>query len=273
MSRAASAITSGTVVPVLCASATRGIGIAPLLDLIVKEFPSPLEHGAVEGTEVRTKAGGQRAPDPKAPLSAIVFKTIIDRLTALKKASEQDLLSTDVKLRLIAWLDETDARVRMWTPDVPAFPELAAALAAHYRRARRRMPDRWPTSTPDEVHEFRQRVIVHRYQLDLIEPLRPRLVHKWIGAAQRKQIAVQRQHAFVPFSLRPVELAALECLPIGGIGKCRLYLRQRDAGELAEEFGTPLRHQAGQLRVVIGKEQKRRRGAEFLPHEKQRRPW
>ena len=72
------AITSGTVVPVLCASATRGIGIAPLLDLIVKEFPSPLEHGAVEGTEVRTKAGGQRAPDPKAPLSAIVFKTISD---------------------------------------------------------------------------------------------------------------------------------------------------------------------------------------------------
>ncbi|HEU4438823.1 MAG TPA: elongation factor G [Methylomirabilota bacterium] len=72
------AITSGGVVPVLCASAPRAIGIAPLLDLIVKEFPSPVEHGAVEGTDPRTKATVSRAPDPKAPLSALVFKTISD---------------------------------------------------------------------------------------------------------------------------------------------------------------------------------------------------
>ncbi|HEY7039682.1 MAG TPA: elongation factor G [Methylomirabilota bacterium] len=72
------AITSGDVVPVLCASATRGIGVAPLLDLIAKEFPSPVEQGAVEGLDPRTKAAVQRAPDPKAPLCALVFKTISD---------------------------------------------------------------------------------------------------------------------------------------------------------------------------------------------------
>ncbi len=72
------AITSGDVVPVLCASATRGIGIAPLLDLIAKELPSPVEQGAVEGTDPRAKATVQRAPDPKAPLSVLVFKTISD---------------------------------------------------------------------------------------------------------------------------------------------------------------------------------------------------
>jgi elongation factor G len=72
------AITSGGVVPVLCASAPRGIGVASLLDLIVKEFPSPVEQGPVEGHDPRAKATVQRVPDPKAPFSALVFKTISD---------------------------------------------------------------------------------------------------------------------------------------------------------------------------------------------------
>jgi elongation factor G len=72
------AIMSGEVVPVLCASATRGIGVAPLLDLVVKEFPSPADAAPVEGVDPRTKAAVTRAPDPKAPLCAVVFKTISD---------------------------------------------------------------------------------------------------------------------------------------------------------------------------------------------------
>jgi elongation factor G len=72
------AIMSGGVVPVLCAAATRGIGVGPLLDLVVKEFPSPADQGEVEGTDPRTKAAVKRAPDPKAPLCALVFKTISD---------------------------------------------------------------------------------------------------------------------------------------------------------------------------------------------------
>ncbi len=72
------AIMSGGAVPVLCASAARNIGVAPLLDLIVKELPSPADQGEVEGTDPRTKAAVRRAPDPKAPLCAMVFKTISD---------------------------------------------------------------------------------------------------------------------------------------------------------------------------------------------------
>ena len=72
------AVFQGTLVPVLAASATRGIGVHPLLDLILKEFPSPAEQGDVEGTDPRTKNPLKRAPDPKAPLSALVFKTISD---------------------------------------------------------------------------------------------------------------------------------------------------------------------------------------------------
>jgi elongation factor G len=72
------AIASGTLVPVLAAAATRLIGVHPLMDLIVEEFPSPADVGAVEGTDVKTKTVGTRAADPKAPFAALVFKTISD---------------------------------------------------------------------------------------------------------------------------------------------------------------------------------------------------
>ncbi len=71
-------IGEGKIVPVLCASATRLIGLAPLLDLFIHEFPSPADRGEVEGTDLRTKQPGTRTPDPKAPVTALVFKTLSD---------------------------------------------------------------------------------------------------------------------------------------------------------------------------------------------------
>jgi elongation factor G len=72
------AIGQGSLVPVMAASATKGIGVQPLIDLMVNEFPSPAEAGAVEGVDQRTKQAVTLAPDPKAPLAAVVFKTIAD---------------------------------------------------------------------------------------------------------------------------------------------------------------------------------------------------
>jgi elongation factor G len=72
------AVFGGMLVPVLAASATRGIGVRPLLDLILKQFPAPADQGEVEGVDPRTKDPVTRAPDPTAPFSALVFKTISD---------------------------------------------------------------------------------------------------------------------------------------------------------------------------------------------------
>jgi elongation factor G len=72
------AVVAGTLVPVLAAAATKGIGVHPLLDLAIKEFPSPADQGEIQGSDPRTKAAVTRAPDPKAPMSALVFKTISD---------------------------------------------------------------------------------------------------------------------------------------------------------------------------------------------------
>jgi elongation factor G len=73
-----SGISQGKIVPVLCAAASKGIGSQALLDLIVHEFPSPLDRGEVGGTDLKAKQAGTRAPDAKAPVAALVFKTLSD---------------------------------------------------------------------------------------------------------------------------------------------------------------------------------------------------
>jgi len=71
-------ITAGKIIPVLCASAAKGIGSQALLDIIVHEFPSPADRGDVAGTDLKNKQAGTRGPDPKAPVTTLVFKTLSD---------------------------------------------------------------------------------------------------------------------------------------------------------------------------------------------------
>ena len=71
-------ITQGKIVPVLCAAANKGIGSLALLDLIIHEFPSPADRPEIGGTDLKAKQAGVRAPDTKAPVAALVFKTLSD---------------------------------------------------------------------------------------------------------------------------------------------------------------------------------------------------
>jgi elongation factor G len=66
------------LVPVLCGSATRLIGVPQLLDAIVAYLPTPADFPAAQGDDPRTGDTAERAPDPEAPFSAFVFKTVID---------------------------------------------------------------------------------------------------------------------------------------------------------------------------------------------------
>src|SRR5438067_1905390 len=71
-------ISQGKIIPVLCGAATKSIGSHALLDLIVHEFPSPADRGEVSGTDLKAKQTGTRPADAKAPVSALVFKTLSD---------------------------------------------------------------------------------------------------------------------------------------------------------------------------------------------------
>jgi elongation factor G len=72
------AIAAGKLVPVICGSATKTLGVRSLLDLVIDSFPSPADRSAVEGIDPRTKETVARAPSAKEPLAALVFKTLTD---------------------------------------------------------------------------------------------------------------------------------------------------------------------------------------------------
>jgi elongation factor G len=82
---------SGKFLPVLCGAGAKGIGLHPLLDAMVDLLPSPAELPPWEGDDPRTGERVQRAPDPSAPFSAFVFKTIVDpfagKLTVMRIVS------------------------------------------------------------------------------------------------------------------------------------------------------------------------------------------
>jgi len=68
----------GRLVPALCGSSIRNIGIQPILNMIIRCFPSPLEKGSVQGKNIKTGETEIREPKEDAPFSAFVFKTIVD---------------------------------------------------------------------------------------------------------------------------------------------------------------------------------------------------
>jgi len=72
------AIGDGKLVPVILGSATKAIGVRSLLDIVIDSFPSPADRPPIEGTDPRTKETVTRAPSPKEPFSALVFKTLTD---------------------------------------------------------------------------------------------------------------------------------------------------------------------------------------------------
>ncbi len=71
-------VKAGTLIPVLCAAATKLIGVSVILDAIVTLLPGPLERPDVSATDPRTSQPVAIKPAPEAALAALVFKTVAD---------------------------------------------------------------------------------------------------------------------------------------------------------------------------------------------------
>ena len=122
---------------------------------------------------------------PQDLLSARSIETITSRLEKIRRSKEHTQLNAKARARLIQWVGSAETATGQWPLDDMTFPDLAASLATAYRRARRRIPEDWALATPEEIHELRQRVVEHRYQMELVEPLWPRMGRMWIEEAQR----------------------------------------------------------------------------------------
>ena len=125
----------------------------------------------------------QHAPSHR--LSAQSWDTIRTSLEDLRASAETASLTNAIRRRSLAALDRAEARVELWPLDELAVSVVAESLGEGYRRARNLIPKDWRKATADDLHELRQRVVVHRYQMELVEPLWPRLGRSWVREAQK----------------------------------------------------------------------------------------
>ncbi len=72
------AVARGTFYPVVCASSLAGVGLAEVLEVLTKGFPSPLEHDVPAVTRTDGRPHDPLSVDPDGPLVAEVVKTTID---------------------------------------------------------------------------------------------------------------------------------------------------------------------------------------------------
>ena len=66
------------IVPACCGSSFKNKGVQFLLDAVMRYLPSPLDKGAVEGTDPRTGKEVERKPSAEEPFCALVFKIATD---------------------------------------------------------------------------------------------------------------------------------------------------------------------------------------------------
>jgi elongation factor G len=72
------AVIANKLTPVLVGTSLHNKGVQPLLDAIVRYLPSPLDVPPVEGSDPKTGALTHRHASVDEPLSALVFKIVVD---------------------------------------------------------------------------------------------------------------------------------------------------------------------------------------------------
>ncbi len=72
------AVRTKSLVPICCAAGRPTIGVPQLLDMINDLFPSPVDRGPIKAHKPGSEEVVEIQPDPAAPFSALVIKTVTD---------------------------------------------------------------------------------------------------------------------------------------------------------------------------------------------------
>jgi len=167
-----------------------------LLRLLGRPLGEPADQMRAEARELMRGLAGAR--DAQAgldalddlrkcdlPFSPTSAETIRARLTEIRDAAEKTSFTKQTREKLSRYLDYATLSLERWPIKAIDFDTVADGLIATYRRARQLVPDNWPSAEPEHLHDLRRRVVEHRHQMDLIEPLWPRLGRVWAEEAQR----------------------------------------------------------------------------------------
>ncbi len=167
-----------------------------LMRLLARPLGEPAEQMRAEARELMRALTGARdaqsALDALAdlrkgemPFSPTSLETITQRLTAIKDAAEQTGFTKEMRDRLSRYLDYAALSLERWPLAAIDFDAVADGLVVTYRRGRQLLPDDWAEADAEHLHDLRRRVVEHGHQMDLIEPLWPRLGKLWAEEAQR----------------------------------------------------------------------------------------
>lgn len=128
------------------------------------------------------------------PFSENSLATIKARIDALRSSAESATLKAGAREQLASGFALTLDAVDRWALDHVKFADLAESFTEGYRRAQEAMPHDWTSAEIEALHRLRQRVVIHRYQMELVKPLWPRLGRIWTQEAQRLRDRLGRHH-------------------------------------------------------------------------------
>jgi CHAD domain-containing protein len=116
------------------------------------------------------------------------------RLTALRTDAEAFSLTPERRTRISQMWCDASAAIKRWPLQDFDRTEAARQLAASYRRVRGVLPKNWEKADADALHKLRQRVVEHRYQMELAEPLWPKVMRVVVSEAQRLRDRLGAHH-------------------------------------------------------------------------------
>jgi len=167
-----------------------------LLRLLARPLGAPANQMRAEARELMWMLAGARDAQAaldalhdlrksELPFSATSMQTVRDRLTMLRDEAEAVSFTQELRERLTHYLDYATLSLDRWPLGTIDFDTVADGLTVTYRRARQRLPEHWPETDAEHLHDLRRRVVEHRHQMELVEPLWPRLAKVWAEEAQR----------------------------------------------------------------------------------------
>ena len=104
-------VLAGDVYPVFVGSATKNIGVSTMLDMVIDYLPAPDDLKPVEVTDVNTKQRVKRETKDSEPLSAFVFKTIVDPFVGTINLFK--IYSGVVRTGMDAYIPNIDETIKM----------------------------------------------------------------------------------------------------------------------------------------------------------------
>jgi CHAD domain-containing protein len=176
-----------------------------LLRLVVPFIGEEGERLRIEARDLARELAGARdaqsaldalddLKDKEETLSKATLANLRARIEEIRQAAEETTLTDTMRGKLRASVTTANLSVGTWPLGHVGFSAVAGELAEHYRRARQAVPADWHAASSEDLHRLRQRVVVHRYQMELVEPLWPRLTKLWVAEAQRLRERLGSHH-------------------------------------------------------------------------------